>query len=73
MATQLMSAAGLQGQVRLRFSAKAPSPSRAWTSAAIFGAVIGLIGFFITRSGLRKYQAKRKARREQILREKEAS
>ena len=41
--------------------------------AAIFGAVIGLIGFFITRSGLRKYQAKRKARREQILREKEAS
>ena len=46
----------------------------AWNlGAAIFGAVIGLIGFFITRSGLRKYQAKRKARREEILREKEAS
>ena len=44
----------------------------AWNlGAAIFGAGIGLIGFCITRSGLRKYQAKRKARREQILREKE--
>ena len=42
----------------------------AWNlGAAIFGAGIGLIGFCITRSGLRKYQAKRKARREQILRE----
>ena len=44
----------------------------AWNlGAAIFGAGIGLIGFCITRSSLRKYQAKRKARREQILGEKE--
>ena len=44
----------------------------AWNlGAAIFGVAIGLAGYFITRSGLMKYQALRKERREQILREKE--
>ena len=43
-----------------------------WTAgAAVFGAVIGLLGFFMARAGLRKYQARRKARREQLLAEKE--
>lgn len=43
-----------------------------WTTgAAVFGAVIGLLGFFMARAGLRKYQARRKARREQLLAEKE--
>ena len=43
-----------------------------WTAgAAVFGAVIGLIGFFIARAGLRKYQSRRQSRREQLLAEKE--
>lgn len=43
----------------------------AWNlGAAIFGVVIGIAGYFITRSALRKYQANRKGRREQILAEK---
>ena len=44
-----------------------------WTTgAAVFGMVIGLIGFFIARAGLRKYQARRQARREGLLAQKEA-
>ena len=43
-----------------------------WTAgAAVFGAVIGLIGFFIARAGLRNYQSRRQSRREQLLAEKE--
>lgn len=44
-----------------------------WTTgAAVFGVVIGLIGFFIARVGLRKYQMRRQARREELLAQKEA-
>ena len=44
-----------------------------WTTGAtVFGMVIGLIGFFIARAGLRKYQARRQARREGLLAQKEA-
>jgi len=44
-----------------------------WTvGASVFGLVLGIIGFFITRTALRKYQAKRQARREQVLAEKSA-
>ena len=39
--------------------------------AAVFGVVIGAIGFIFTLIGLKKYQAHRKERREEILREKE--
>ena len=43
-----------------------------WTvGASIFGVVLGVIGFLITRAALRKYQAHRKERREEILREKD--
>ena len=41
--------------------------------AAVFGVVIGAIGFTFTLIGLKKYQAHRKERREEILREKEAA
>lgn len=41
--------------------------------AAVFGVVIGAIGFIFTLIGLKKYQAHRKERREKILREKEAA
>ena len=42
-----------------------------WTTgAAIFGVVLGIVAFFITRTALRKYQAHGKERREEILREK---
>ena len=41
--------------------------------AAVFGVVIGAIGFIFTLIGLKKYQAHRKERREEILREKEAA
>ena len=45
-----------------------------WTTgAAVFGMVIGLIGFFIARVGLRKYQMQRRARREELLAQKEAN
>tara|TARA_Y100001934_G_scaffold187417_1_gene221108 strand:+ start:1728 stop:2303 length:576 start_codon:yes stop_codon:yes gene_type:complete len=45
-----------------------------WTTgAAVFGVVIGLIGFFIARVGLRKYQMRRQARREELLAQKEAN
>ena len=45
-----------------------------WTvGASIFGLVLGIVGFFITRTALRKYQAHRKERREEILQEKEAA
>ena len=44
-----------------------------WTTgAAVFGVVIGLIGFFVARVGLRKYQMRRQARREELLAQKEA-
>ena len=44
-----------------------------WTTgAAVFGVVIGLIGFFVARVGLRKYQMRRRARREELLAQKEA-
>ncbi len=44
-----------------------------WTvGASVFGLVLGTVGFFITRTALRKYQAKRQARREQVLAEKTA-
>jgi uncharacterized protein (DUF2062 family) len=39
--------------------------------AAVFGVVLGAIGFILTLIGLKKYQAHRKERREEILREKE--
>jgi hypothetical protein len=39
--------------------------------AAVFGVVLGAIGFTFTLIGLKKYQAHRKERREEILREKE--
>ena len=41
--------------------------------AAVFGVVIGAIGFVFTLIGLKKYQAHRIERREEILREKEAA
>ena len=41
--------------------------------AAVFGVVIGAIGFIFTLIGLKKYQAHRIERREEILREKEAA
>ncbi|HIL24982.1 MAG TPA: DUF2062 domain-containing protein [Verrucomicrobia bacterium] len=41
--------------------------------AAVFGVVLGAIGFIFTLIGLKKYQAHRKERREEILREKEAA
>jgi len=45
-----------------------------WTTGAtVFGLVIGLIGFFIARVGLRKYQTRRQARREELLAQKEAN
>jgi uncharacterized protein (DUF2062 family) len=45
-----------------------------WTvGASIFGVVLGVFGFFVTRTALRKYQTHRKERREEILREKEAA
>ncbi|MBC8324206.1 MAG: DUF2062 domain-containing protein [Verrucomicrobia subdivision 3 bacterium] len=43
------------------------------TGAAVFGVVLGAIGFFFTLIGLKKYQAHRKERREEVLREKEAA
>ena len=44
-----------------------------WTTgAAVFGVVIGLIGFFVARVGLRNYQMRRQARREELLAQKEA-
>jgi len=45
-----------------------------WTAgAAIFGVVIGAIGYFLCLTALKKYQAHKKERREEILREKEAA
>jgi len=45
-----------------------------WTvGAAVFGLVIGIIGFLFTLTALKKYQAHRKERREEVLREKEAA
>ena len=41
--------------------------------AAVFGVVLGAIGFIFTLIGLKKYQAHRKERREEILRENEAA
>ena len=44
-----------------------------WTAgAAVFGVVLGAIGYFACLAALKKYQAHRKDRREEILREKEA-
>ena len=44
-----------------------------WTTgASVFGIVIGIIGFLVTRTALRKYQARRQARREELLVQKEA-
>ena len=45
-----------------------------WTvGAAVFGVVIGIIGFLFALTALKKYQAHRKERREEVLREKEAA
>ena len=45
-----------------------------WTAGAtIFGVVIGAIGYFVCLAALKKYQAHKKERREEILREKEAA
>ena len=45
-----------------------------WTvGAAVFGVVIGIIGFLFALTALKKYQAHRKERREAVLREKEAA
>ena len=45
-----------------------------WTAgAAIFGVVLGAIGYFVCLAALKKYQAHKKERREEILREKEAA
>ena len=41
--------------------------------AAVFGVVLGAIGFFVSLATLRKYQAHKKERREEVLREKEAA
>ncbi len=41
--------------------------------AAVFGVVLGAIGFLFAWMALKKYQAHRKERREEILREKEAA
>ena len=41
--------------------------------AAVFGVVLGAIGFLFTWMALKKYQAHRKERREEILREKEVA
>jgi len=43
-----------------------------WTAgAAVFGVVLGVIGYFICLGTLKKYQTHRRERREEILREKE--
>jgi hypothetical protein len=45
-----------------------------WTvGAAVFGVVIGIMGFLFALTALKKYQAHRKERREEVLREKEAA
>jgi len=45
-----------------------------WTvGAAVFGVVIGAIGFLLSMTALKKYQAHKKERREEVLREKEAA
>ncbi len=45
-----------------------------WTvGAAVFGVVLGVIGFLISMTALKKYQAHKKERREEVLREKEAA
>ena len=45
-----------------------------WTvGAAVFGVVLGAIGFLLSMTALKKYQAHKKERREEVLREKEAA
>ena len=45
-----------------------------WTvGAAVFGVILGAIGFLFSMTALKKYQAHKKERREEILREKEAA
>ena len=45
-----------------------------WTvGAAVFGVILGAIGFLLSMTALKKYQAHKKERREEILREKEAA
>ena len=45
-----------------------------WTvGAAVFGVVLGAIGFLLSMTALKKYQAHKKERREEVLREKEAT
>ena len=45
-----------------------------WTvSAAAFGVIMGAIGFLFSLTALRKYQAHKKERRREILREKETA
>ena len=45
-----------------------------WTvGASVFGVVLGVIGFLISMTALKKYQAHKKERREEVLREKETA
>jgi len=45
-----------------------------WTvGAAVFGVVLGAIGFLLSMTALKKYQAHKKERREEVRREKEAA
>ena len=45
-----------------------------WTvGAAVFGVILGAIGFLLSMTALKKYQAHKKERREEVLREKEAA
>ena len=45
-----------------------------WTvGASVFGVILGVIGFLLSLTALKKYQAHKKERREEILREKEAA
>ena len=45
-----------------------------WTvGAAVFGVILGVIGFIFSLTALKKYQAHKKERREEILRGKEAA
>ena len=45
-----------------------------WTvGASVFGVILGAIGFLLSMTALRKYQAHKKERREEVLRETEAA
>ena len=45
-----------------------------WTvGAAVFGVVLGAIGYLLSMTALKKYQAHKKERREEVRREKEAA